>query len=117
MSTVPKHVVSATPTSLEWNNSSPIGDVAQPVRPLPGHLRKGTGGDILVYGSATRVQALMAHDLVGLYRLLVYPVMVGNGKRLFKGPEQARLKPSESRRLDSGVMMLCCEPDRPPAGS
>lgn len=104
MNSLPKHVVSSTLTSLEWNNSSLlVGDVARQVR----QLKQGNGGDILVYGSGQLVQTLMAHGLVDLYRLLVYPVVVGGGKRLFSGPTPVTLKLTESRTFSSGVVMLC----------
>lgn len=116
MNSLPKHVVSSTLTSLEWNNSSLlVGDVARQVRQLKeGRLMEGTGSDILVYGSAMLVQTLMAHGLVDLYRLLVYPVVVGGGKRLFSGPTPATLRLTESRTFSSGVVMLCYAPERAP---
>jgi dihydrofolate reductase len=70
-------VVSSTLESADWNNSTVInGDVAEEVAKLD--------GNILVAGSAQLVQMLMDHDLVDEYRLMIYPVLLGSGKRLFK---------------------------------
>jgi dihydrofolate reductase len=77
MNSMPKYVVSSTLESADWNNSTVInGDVPEEVAKL--------GGNILVAGSAQLVQTLMDHDLVDEYRLMIYPVLLGSGKRLFK---------------------------------
>jgi dihydrofolate reductase len=77
MNSMPKYVVSSTLESADWNNSTVIsGDVAEEVAKLD--------GNILVAGSAQLVHTLMDHDLVDEYRLMIYPVLLGNGKRLFK---------------------------------
>jgi dihydrofolate reductase len=77
MNSMPKYVVSSTLESADWNNSTVInGDVAEEVAKLD--------GNILVAGSAQLVQMLMDHDLVDEYRLMIYPVLLGSGKRLFK---------------------------------
>lgn len=109
MNGLPKQVVSSTLTSLDWNNSSLLeGDLAAAVS----RLKAQDGGDILVHGSSQLVQTLMAHGLVDLYRLLVYPVVVGSGKRLFSGPTPATLELTESRTFSSGVVMLCYTQER-----
>jgi dihydrofolate reductase len=77
---MPKYVVSATLKDPEWNNSTVIdGDVAEAVA----ELKRDVDGDILVNGSVQLVQTLMEHDLVDEYRLMVYPTILGAGKRLF----------------------------------
>jgi dihydrofolate reductase len=77
MNSMPKYVVSSTLESADWNNSTVInGDAAEEVGKLD--------GNILVAGSAQLVQMLMDHDLVDEYRLMIYPVLLGSGKRLFK---------------------------------
>lgn len=107
---VRKYVVSRTlEEPLEWNNSALIKDnILEEIT----NLKQRDGQDITVHGSATLVQALMQHDLVDLYRLLVYPVVVGQGKRLFREGTPATLKLLESRSFSSGVVALVYEPDR-----
>jgi len=109
MNNVPKYVVSTTLDTAEWNNSTLINDHI--VDELT-NLKQQDGQDLLVYGSATLVQTLMQHDLVDRYRLLVYPVVVGQGKRLFSEGTTATLKLVESQSFSSGVVALVYEPDR-----
>jgi len=81
MNSMPKYVVSSTLESADWNNSTVInGDVAEEVA----KLKEEPGGNVLVAGSAQLVQTLMDHDLVDEYRLMIYPVLLGSGKRLFR---------------------------------
>ena len=107
---VRKYVVSETlKEPLEWNNSTLIkDDVVEQIT----NLKQQDGKDITVHGSAMLVQTLMQHDLVDLYRLLVYPVVVGKGKRLFKEDIPATLKLLESQSFGSGVVALVYEPTR-----
>jgi dihydrofolate reductase len=77
---MPKYVVSTTLKDPEWNNSTVIeGDVAEAVA----ELKRDVDGDILVNGSVQLVQTLMEHNLVDEYRLMVFPTILGAGKRLF----------------------------------
>ncbi len=107
---VRKYVVSKTlEEPLEWNNSTLIQDnIVEEIT----NLKQQDGKDITVHGSATLVQTLMQHDLVDRYRLLVYPVVVGKGKRLFKEGIPATLKLLESQSFSSGVVALVYEPER-----
>jgi dihydrofolate reductase len=106
---MPKYVVSTTLDTVEWNNSHLLkGDVVEEII----KLKQQGGQDLLVYGSATLVQTLMAHDLVDGYRLLLYPVVVGEGKRLFKEGIPATLKLVEAKPLTGGVVALVYEPQR-----
>ena len=75
------------------------------------NLKQQDGKDITVHGSATLVQTLMQHDLVDRYRLLVYPLVVGKGKRLFEEGIPAALKLLGSHAFSSGVVALVYEPD------
>src|SRR5436309_6856943 len=78
--TMPKYVVSSTLSDPEWNNSTVLsGDVAEEVA----KLKRDEEGDIVVHGSAQLVQALLEHDLVDELRLMVFPVVLGSGKRIF----------------------------------
>ena len=106
---VRKYVVSTTLDTVEWNNSTLIKDnIVEAIT----KLKQQDGKDITVHGSATLVQMLMQHDLVDCYRLLVYPLVVGKGKRLFQEGTTAKLKLVEARSLSSGVVALIYEPDR-----
>ena len=105
-----KYVVSETlEEPLEWSNSTLIKDnVVEKIT----SLKQQDGKDITVHGSATLVQTLMQHGLVDRYRLLVYPVVLGKGKRLFEEDIPATLKLLESQSFSSGVVALVYEPDR-----
>src|SRR5437773_6133839 len=79
---MPKYVVSSTLEDPEWNNSTVLrGDLVEEVS----RLRDTAAGDVYVHGSAQLVQALVEHDLVDELRLMVFPVVLGSGKRLFDG--------------------------------
>jgi dihydrofolate reductase len=106
---VRKYVVSTTLDKAEWNNSALIkGNVVEEIT----KLKQQEGKDIIVHGSATLAQTLMQHDLVDRYRLLVYPVVLGKGKRLFQEGATATLKLLESHSSSSGVAALVYEPER-----
>jgi dihydrofolate reductase len=81
MNGYPKHVASRTlQEPLEWNNSTLIeGDLVEGV----GRLKRQEGKDILIFGSGELARTLMKHDLIDEYRLMIHPVVVGKGKRLF----------------------------------
>ena len=104
-----KYVVSTTLDTVEWNNSMLLkGDAVAAIS----KLKQEDGPDLVVHGSATLVQTLMEHDLVDRYRLLVYPLVLGKGKRLFQENATATLKLVETRSFGSGVAALIYEPDR-----
>jgi dihydrofolate reductase len=106
---VRKYVVSTTLDKAEWNNSMLIKDnvVAEITK-----LKQQEGKDIIVHGSANLVQTLMQHDLVDSYRLLIYPVVIGKGMRLFQEDSTAKLKLVEAKSFSSGVAALVYEPER-----
>ena len=108
MNSMPKHVVSATLTDLDWNNSMLVqGDVADEVA----KLKQQDGGDILVAGSRTLVHTLMEHGLVDEYRLMVFPVVLGSGRRLFPDtPDKTVLKLADTQAFDSGVQVHTYHP-------
>ena len=105
--TMPKFVVSTTLANPEWNNTTVIGgDVAAEVS----RLRERFTGDVLVNGSAQLVDTLIRHGLVDEYRLMVFPVVLGAGKRLFRdGLERTPLKVVETRPAGE-VVILRLEP-------
>ena len=109
MNGMPKYVVSSTLENPEWHNSTVVkGDVAGEVA----KLKEGSDGPILVAGSRTLVQALLGNDLVDELRLMVFPVVLGAGKKLFEDAGGTRpLKLRESRPVgDDGVVVLVYEP-------
>ncbi len=106
---VRKYVVSTTLDTVEWNNSTLIKDnIVEEIT----NLKQQDGQDITVHGSAQLAQTLMQHNLVDLYRLLVYPVVLGKGKRLFEEGIPATLKLLASQPFSSGVVALVYKPER-----
>ena len=106
--TMPKYVVSSTLADPEWNNTTVLrGDVVDEVSTL----KQRYDGDIVVHGSPQLAQTLIEHDLVDEFRLLVYPVIVGAGKRLFGGTAHTRnLSLVETRTFDDGIHLLVYRP-------
>lgn len=103
INSMPKYVASTTLKKLDWNNSRLIkGNLPDEIS----KLKQQSGKDILVNGSATLAQTLMQHDLIDEYRLLVYPVVLGDGKRLFKDGKNTKLRLAETRTFPSGVVFL-----------
>jgi dihydrofolate reductase len=105
---MPKYVVSSTLQKAEWNNSTVLkGDVLKEVSKLKQRLN----GDIVVHGSAQLVQTLLANDLVDELRLMVYPVILGTGKRLFgETSDLKRLRLTSSKTVGDGVTILIYQP-------
>jgi dihydrofolate reductase len=105
---MPKYVISSTLDGAEWNNSTVLdGDVVEEVSKLKQEL----GGDIVVHGSAQLVQTLVEHDLVDELRLMVFPVVLGGGKRLFGDTsDKKRLRLAKSKTVGDGVTILVYEP-------
>lgn len=109
MNSMPKYVVSSTLQSADWENSTILsGNLAERV----GELRSSVEGDILVAGSAQLVQALTGLGLVDEYRLMIYPIVLGAGKRLFGETSAARaLKLTGVAPVgDAGVFTLTYAP-------
>ena len=104
---MPKYVVSRSLQNVKWNNSHILRDVAGDVAAL----KKSDGGDILVYGSATLVKALLLHDLIDEFRLMVYPLSIGGGLRLFDDNlELKKFGLKHSHTIDNGVLILEYQP-------
>ena len=106
--TMPKYVVSSTLEEPQWTNSTVLkGDVADEVA----KLRQEQDGDIVIHGSARLVQTLVEHDLVDELRLMVFPVVLGSGKRLFgETGDKKTLRLVDSKMVGDGVAILIYEP-------
>jgi dihydrofolate reductase len=104
MNSIPKYVVSSTLEKLEWNNSRLIkGDITEEIKKLKREINR----NILIDGGSDLVNLLMQHDLIDEYRLLVYPIVLGKGKRLFQeGSPKRELRLRETRALSGGVVTL-----------
>jgi dihydrofolate reductase len=104
MNEMPKFVVSTTLRDPEWQNTTVLdGDLTTEVNAL----KERFAGDVLVSGSGKLVQSLLELDLVDELRLMVFPVVLGKGNRLFgETSEQKRLGLVESRAIDGGVFIL-----------
>jgi dihydrofolate reductase len=105
---MPKYVVSSTLEDPEWNNSTVLkGDVAEEV----GKLKREQDGNIVVHGSPQLVQSLLENDLVDELRLMVFPVVLGSGKRLFgETSDKKGLRLANSKTVGDGVAILVYEP-------
>ena len=104
INSLPKFVVTATLDELEWNNSKAIkGNIAGKVR----KLKEEPGQDVLVYGSAQLVNSLIPMDLIDEFQIMVFPVVLGSGKRLFgNGIDKVGLKLVKTTSFESGVVVL-----------
>ena len=111
---MPKYVVSSTLKDPEWTNSTVLGgDLAAEVSKLEEEL----DGDIVVHGSAQLAQALLEQGLVDELRLMVFPVVLGSGKRLFgETSDKKPLRLSDSKTVGDGVAILIYEPAGTGAG-
>jgi dihydrofolate reductase len=108
--TMPKYVVSSTLDEADWNNSTVLkGDIVDEVS----KLKEQHDGDIVVHGSAQLAQTLLEDDLVDELRLMVFPVVLGSGKRLFGDTsDKKRLQLVESKTVGDGVAILVYTPVR-----
>jgi dihydrofolate reductase len=106
--TMPKYVVSSTLEDPEWNNSTVLkGDVVEEVT----KLRQELDGDIYVHGSRQLAQTLIEHDLVDELRLMVFPVVLGTGKRIFgETSDKKPLRLVDSKTVGDGVTILVYQP-------
>jgi dihydrofolate reductase len=109
MNAMPKYVASTTLTEpLEWNNSSLLQAAVPEAVPK---LKQQHGGDIVVAGSRTLVHSLMEHGLIDEYRLMIFQVVLGSGRRLFpERRDKAPMKLVDTRAFDTGVVVQAYEP-------
>jgi dihydrofolate reductase len=101
---MPKFVVSSTLENPQWKNSTVLkGDLVDEVT----RLKSEQDGEIVVHGSARLVQALLEHDLVDELRLMVFPVVLGTGKRLFgETSDKKPLRLMDSKTVGDGIVIL-----------
>jgi dihydrofolate reductase len=101
---MPKYVVSSTLSDPEWTNTTVLrGDVIEEVTKVRGEVE----GDIVVHGSRTLAETLVEHDLVDELRLMVFPVILGEGKRLFgETSSKKRLRLVDTETVGDGVVIL-----------
>jgi dihydrofolate reductase len=99
---MPKYVVSSTLSDPQWHNTTVLRSLDEVAE-----LKQGDGGPILVHGSATLAQGLAAAGLVDRYHLLIFPVILGTGKRLFatEGADKQKLTLVEHATYANGVQM------------
>ncbi|MFD1936278.1 MULTISPECIES: dihydrofolate reductase family protein [Nonomuraea] len=102
-----KYVTTSTPMNAEWRNTEVlVGEAAQTVA----DLKRRTDGEIIVQGSSDLIRTLQEAELVDEYRLLVFPVVLGEGKRLFaEGTTPAGLKLTGTSSTDAGVVYMTYE--------
>jgi dihydrofolate reductase len=105
---MPKYVVSSTLENPEWNNSTVLeGDAVQEVT----KLKQEVDGDIYVHGSRQLAQTLIEHDLVDELHLMVFPVILGTGKRIFGDTSDKKpLRLTDSKTVGDGVNILIYQP-------
>ena len=109
---LPKYVASTTLSEpLEWQNTTLLqGDVAKAVA----ELKEQSGKNLVVLGSGELVQTLMDNDLVDEYGLMIHPIVLGSGKRLFReGSQRVPLRLVRSMTSSTGVLIATYEPERP----
>jgi dihydrofolate reductase len=108
MNSMPKYVVSETLDKVEWPGSRLVkGDLGAEIR----KLKQEPGQDLLLSGSAQLFNALMQENLIDLYRFMLHPIVLGNGKRLFaEGVQQRALRLKQTKTFSSGIVILEYEP-------
>jgi len=108
LNNMPKYVISSTLENPEWNNSTVLeGDVVDAVSTL----KQERDGNIVVHGSGQLARELLEHDLVDELRLMVFPILLGTGKRLFgELSDKKRWRVTESKTVGDGIAILIYQP-------
>jgi dihydrofolate reductase len=110
INSLPKFVASTTlQEPLTWNATLIKGDVAKEVA----KLKQQPGQDVLMFGCGELARTLMPHGLIDEYRFWVYPVIAGEGTRLFGGGSKATLKLVDTKMFSAGFAILTCQPIQP----
>ena len=108
MNSMPKYVVSRSLKEASWNNSTIID--ASPAEAIS-RLKREVGGDIMLYGSADLLNSLIRTDVIDEYRIMVFPVVLGSGKRLFRDEsDTSHLRLADTRVFGSGTVLLTYRP-------
>ena len=109
LNSMPKFVVSSTLDRVEWNNSKLItGNVLEEIT----KLKQQSSGIMAIIGSASLIGSLMKYELIDEYRLMVHPVVLGCGKRLFSEGINLALRLVDTNVLSSGVVLLRYQADK-----
>jgi dihydrofolate reductase len=110
LNSLPKYVVSSTLEDPDWNNSTVLkGDVVDEVA----KLKKELDGDVVVLGSPPLARTLIEHDLVDELRLMIYPVVLGDGARLFgETSDKKPMRLVHTQTVGDGIAILTYEPTR-----
>jgi dihydrofolate reductase len=110
MNSLPKFVASTTlQEPLEWNSTLLKGEIVDAVAAL----KEQPGGDLLIYGSSALVNTLLPHGLIDEYRFMIYPLVLGSGRRFFdEGNDKITLALKRAETSNTGVTLLVCEPAR-----
>jgi class 3 adenylate cyclase/dihydrofolate reductase len=113
MNSIPKYVVSGSLKTASWQNTTILGE--RPVEAIR-ELKREPGRDLFLYGSADLLNSLVGHDVIDEYRLMVFPLVLGSGKRLFHdATDVTHLQLVDTRTFESGVTVLTYQPaDRAP---
>ena len=108
MNSMPKFVASTTlEEPLEWNSTLLKGDVAEEVQ----ELKQQPGHDLLIYGSGALVDTLMQHNLIDVYRIMLYPLALASGKRFFRErDDRTTLRLADAKTTSTGVVVLTYQP-------
>jgi dihydrofolate reductase len=111
LNSLPKYVASRTLNGAEWNNSTIIRDVVAEVT----RLKQQPGRELQVHGSGQLAQTLLDNDLVDEYRLFLYPVVLGQGKRLFaEGSAPTAMRRVDTKHTGAGVVVSTYQPTGKP---
>jgi dihydrofolate reductase len=102
MNSLPKYVATTTLSQLEWNASVVRGDVTEEVQ----RLKQAPGQNILLYASGTLVRSLLSSGLIDEYRLMVHPMVLGHGKRLFEEGSEVKLRLKGVQTTSTGVAVM-----------
>jgi dihydrofolate reductase len=106
MNSMPKFVASTTLKEMEWNAQVLGGNLGEEVA----SLKQQPGQNLLIYGSSKLIRSLLPHNIIDEYRLMIFPVVLGTGQRLFDNGSQASLQLVDTKTTSTGVAILTYQP-------